>query len=76
MQEVYFLTRHIPFWAIPLTLVSLELAYMFWLKKKKSTVLFFLTVAAIGLISVSFYVWVGGPEKGVKYLKKAQQNYQ
>jgi hypothetical protein len=75
MQEIYFLARHIPFWAVPLIILGGEFAYFFWLKRKKSTVVFCLMIALIGLISTSFYVWAGGPEKSVKVLKKMHRDH-
>ncbi len=75
MQEVYFLTRHIPFWGVPLIILGAEFAYIFWLKKKKANAYFGLLLAFIGLCAIGFYVWAGGPEKSVKIIKKMHRNY-
>jgi hypothetical protein len=75
MQEIYFLARHVPFWAVPLIVLGGEFAYLFWLRKKKSTVVFCLLIAFIGFASISFYVWAGGPEKSVKFIKKMHREY-
>lgn len=75
MTEIYFLARHTPFWAIPLLVLGFEFAYIFWLKKKKKSALFCLSIAMIGLLSTSFYFWAGGPEKSVKILKKMHRDY-
>ncbi|HXH74590.1 MAG TPA: hypothetical protein VNJ08_06470 [Bacteriovoracaceae bacterium] len=69
MQEVYFLARHTPFWAVPLLVLGSEFAYMLWLKKKKKSSYAFLIVALIGLTATSVYYWAGGPEKTVKIIK-------
>jgi hypothetical protein len=74
MQEVYFLARHTPFWAIPLLVLGTEFAYLFWLRKKKSTVIFCLLIAFIGAVSTGFYIYAGGPEKSVKIIKKMQRD--
>jgi hypothetical protein len=37
MTEIYFITRHTPFWAIPIFVMSGEFGYLFWLKKKKKS---------------------------------------
>jgi hypothetical protein len=74
MQEVFFLARHIPFWAVPLIVLGGEFAYLFWLKKKKANVVFCLMIALIGLAATVFYVWAGGPEKSVKIIKKMQRD--
>jgi hypothetical protein len=75
MQEIYFLARHIPFWAVPLMVISGEFAYLFWLKKKKSTAVFCLFFVSIGLISTGFYIWAGGPERSVKVIKKWHRDH-
>jgi hypothetical protein len=75
MQEIYFLARHTPFWAVPLTILAAEFGYVFWLRKKKSTVVFCLMLALIGAISTGFYVWAGGPEKSVKIIKKLHRDH-
>lgn len=75
MQEIYFLARHAPFWGVPLLVLGLEFAYLFWLKKKKSGAILGVMVALIGLSVTVFYVWAGGPEKSVKVIKNLQQNF-
>ncbi len=69
MLEVFFLARHIPFWGIPFIILGGEFAYMFWLKKKRKSALFCLMFLLLGLGATTFYVWVGGPDKAVKYIK-------
>jgi hypothetical protein len=75
VQEVYFLARHVPFWAVPLIILGSEFAYLFWLRKKKATAVFCLMFTLIGALSISFYVWAGGPEKSVKILKKLHRDH-
>lgn len=75
MQELYYLARHVPFWAIPLIIMGGEFAYLFWLRKKKRSAIFCLIFAFIGFVSIIFYVWAGGPSKSVKVLKKMHRDY-
>lgn len=75
MQELYFLARHTPFWAVPLIVIGAEFGYIFWLKKKKGSVLICLSISFIGAIAVAYYVWAGGPEKSVKLLKNINIKY-
>jgi drug/metabolite transporter superfamily protein YnfA len=70
MVEIFFLARHIPFWAVPLIVLGGEFAYLFWLRKKKKSAALCVFVALLGLFAVIFYVWAGGPEKSVKVIKK------
>lgn len=75
MNEVYFLARHTPFWAIPMVVLSGEFGYMFWLRKKKKAAMLCITFALIGASASGFYFWQGGPEKSVKYLKKLHRDH-
>jgi hypothetical protein len=74
MQQVYFFTRHIPFWAVPLLVLGAEFGYLFWLRKKKKSATLCLMLALVGLMATSFYVWAGGPEKSVKFIKKMHRH--
>jgi hypothetical protein len=76
MQEIYFLARHTPFWAVPLIVLGGEFAYLFWLKRRKASVFLCLIIVLIGLSATSFYIWAGGPEKSVKILKTLHRNSQ
>jgi hypothetical protein len=70
MQEIFYLARHTPFWAVPLMVLGAEFGYLYWLKKKKLSALFCLLIAGLGTACVGFYMWAGGPEKTVKIIKK------
>jgi hypothetical protein len=74
MTELYFFARHTPFWAIPLLVLGAEFGYLFWLKKKKKMSTIFLMLSLVGLLCNIFYIWAGGPEKSVKYLKKMHRD--
>ena len=74
MQEIYFLARHTPFWSVPLIVLGGEFAYLFWLRKKKSAMLLCVGLAITGMLSTTFYVWAGGPERSVKVIKKLHLN--
>lgn len=75
MTEIYFLARHIPFWATALLVLGGEFGYLFWLRKKKKTATFCLMLALIGASCNVFYIWVGGPERAVTLIKKMQRDY-
>jgi hypothetical protein len=75
MNEIYFLARHTPFWAVPLIILGGEFAYLFWLKKKKKSASLSLMFAVMGLMCVLFYIWAGGPERSVKFIKKMHREY-
>tara|TARA_Y100000385_G_C12949973_1_gene575043 strand:+ start:704 stop:937 length:234 start_codon:yes stop_codon:yes gene_type:complete len=75
MDEIYFLTRYIPFWAIPGVMIGGEFAYLFWIRKKKKSTMISLTVASISFVCLIYYFWAGGPEKSVQYLMKLVRFY-
>lgn len=69
MQESLFLARHIPFWAIPLMLISAEMAYLFWLRRKKKLAILSVSLCLVAIGCNVFYIYAGGPEKSAKILK-------
>jgi drug/metabolite transporter superfamily protein YnfA len=75
MDEIYFLTRYIPFWAVPLLLIGGEFAYLFWVRKKKKWVTLCTMLAIISFCSLIYYWWAGGPEKSVQFLMKIVRFY-
>jgi hypothetical protein len=70
MNEVFFMVRHTPFWSVPLVILGLEFGYVYWLRKKKKASSIYLTLAFLGVLATSFYIWAGGPEKSVGVVKK------
>jgi hypothetical protein len=75
MVEIYFLARHIPFWATAMLVLGAEFGYLFWLRKKKKTATLCLMLALIGAGSNAFYIWVGGPERAVTLIKKMHRDH-
>lgn len=73
MQEIYFMARHVPFWAIPMVLIAGEFAYLFWLRRKLKWASLCVVLCLFGLLSNIFYIYAGGPEKSVKSIKRFQQ---
>ena len=75
MDVVYFLTRYIPFWAVPVFLIGGEFAYLFWVRKKQKWAAFCFALSSVSALSLVFYFWVGGPEKSVQYVMKIIRFY-
>ncbi len=63
MDTILFFIRHTPFWAIPIFIIALDFAYLYWLKSFKKVAFIFAFVAMLSLVSVIFYYWAGGPHK-------------
>lgn len=74
-DELYFLTRYAPFWSIPTFLIGSELAYLFWLRKKKKYASISFAIVLLCLFVTCFYYWAGGPEKSVVKVKSAVRYY-
>jgi len=75
MNEIYFLVRYTPFWAVPVLLIGLEFTYLFWLRKKRKAVYICLIISFVSIIALVYYYWAGGPEESVKLLMKAARYY-
>ena len=70
MDGIYFVTRYIPFWAIPTIIICLEFAYIYWLKSRKKIVFIFMSSASFSFLSLVFYYMSGGPEKSVQIIMR------
>lgn len=75
MTELYFIIRHTPFWATPIMILGAEFGYLFWLKKKKATVMLCMLLLLFGSICNCFYIWAGGPEKSVRVVRDWHRSY-
>ncbi len=62
MDIFIFILKYTPFWAIPLLMICLEFAYIYWLKSIKGVAKSFMAVVFICFISIVYYIWAGGPE--------------
>jgi len=47
-------------------IISAEFAYIFWLKSHVKVSVSFASAAAICLVMIIFYYWVGGPDHAVR----------
>jgi len=70
MTEFYFFMRHTPFWAFPMLVISLEFAYLFWLRKKKVGFKMCVFMILFSTVSLSWYYYAGGPDKAVRKFMK------
>ena len=75
MDQIYFLTRYTPFWAVPLLMIGGEFAYLFWVRKKKMWMLLCVASLTVSFVALIYYFWAGGPEKSVQYLMKLVRFY-
>jgi hypothetical protein len=70
-DTVLFIAKYIPFWSVPLGLISLHFAYTFWLKDYRDIAYFWLVITLFCLTMVILYFALGGPEGITKNLTQA-----
>ncbi len=61
MDILFFVLKYTPWWAIPIMVMSLQFAYLYWLKDYKPVSVLLGFLAAFCLIMLIFYILMGGP---------------
>ena len=61
LEGISFLITHTPFWAVPLLLISLNYAYIFWLKSYRDASFLFIFIGLFCSVFIVYYAWHGGP---------------
>jgi hypothetical protein len=74
-ELIIFFIRYIPFWAVPVIIISLPFAYVFWLKEIRLLTYFFIMTSFVALLFIAFWVWQGGPDKAVEFYFNAVRNF-
>jgi len=69
MDIIYFIIRYIPFWAIPLLMISLQFSYTYWLKNIKRITYLFVGSGGFAFFCIVYYYWAGGPVLAVSKLQ-------
>jgi hypothetical protein len=70
MDMIIFMLRYVPFWAVPLALISGEFAYIFWLKSMKRISSFFVVIFVFSVIFIGYYYYAGSPENSARIFLK------
>lgn len=65
---ILFTAKYIPFWAVPMALISLHFSYTFWLKDYRDIAYFWLGITLFCLTAVLIYFAMGGPDGITKIL--------
>jgi hypothetical protein len=61
-----FILKYIPFWAVPLALISLHFAYLYWLKDFREMAYVWGGISLFCLTCVGIYFALGGPDQIVQ----------
>ncbi|GAB4021357.1 MAG: hypothetical protein Fur0010_24370 [Bdellovibrio sp.] len=70
LDSFLFLLRYIPFWAIPVMMISIQFGYMYWLKEVPRAAYVCVVVAAICSLFIIYYLWAGTPDNSAQYFLK------
>ena len=60
---ILFLLRYIPFWAVPLGLISAHFTYLYWLKDYRDIAYFWAVIVLFCLTLVAVFLLMGGPDQ-------------
>lgn len=75
LEFIIFTIRYIPFWGVPMVLICLPFAYIFWLKDVRVLSAFFFILSCVSLAFIIFWVWSGGPDKSVQFFFEAVRTF-
>ena len=67
---IYFLLRFIPFWAIPVMLISMQFCYIYWLKEVRWIAFILGAVVLICLLLIIYYFYAGSPDNSAQYFQE------
>jgi len=65
-----FIVKFIPFWAVPMILISIHFAYLYWLKDFREMTYVWGAITLFCLTSIVLYFALGGPDQIVVTLLK------
>lgn len=75
IEFIIFFIRYIPFWCVPVILICMPFAYIFWLKDVRLLSYCFTFISFIALFLIVFWVWAGGPDLAVQFFFEGVRNY-
>ena len=62
LDILLFTLKYIPFWAIPMGLMSANFGYLYWLKDFREMAYVWAFIACFCLLSTGAYFFIGGPD--------------
>jgi dolichyl-phosphate-mannose--protein O-mannosyl transferase len=75
LDTLYFLFRYIPFWAIPLLMISMQFGYIYWIKEVREASYVLYSFAAICGFFLIYYIYAGSPDNSARILDDAIRNF-
>lgn len=75
MDIIYFIVKYIPFWSIPLILISVSFSLFYKDKEMFRPLVLFIFIGSMSFIALCYWVYAGGHEKSVKLLISLLDNF-
>lgn len=75
MDALYFLIRYTPFWGVPVGMIAVQFAYIYWLKDIRRISYLLVIVALFCLVCVILYLVAGGPDDSVKRFQELVSSF-
>ena len=66
LDILLFILKYIPFWAVPMGLMSAKFGYNYWIKDFKEMAYAWGAITLFCLTSVALYFVIGGPDQIVQ----------
>ncbi|MAF78696.1 MAG: hypothetical protein CME60_11065 [Halobacteriovoraceae bacterium] len=67
-DTLFFIFRYIPFWSIPLGMISLQFGYIYWIKEIRWVSYSFYATGFICFLFLSYYIYAGSPDDSARIL--------
>lgn len=58
---LFFVLKYTPWWSIPIMVMSLQFAYVYWLKDYRPVSVGLVFLAGFCLVMLALYILLGGP---------------
>ncbi|MBT3585466.1 MAG: hypothetical protein HN509_11215 [Halobacteriovoraceae bacterium] len=75
MDAVYFIFRYIPFWAVPLFIISCQFFYTYWLKDYRRAAYVFVASGVFSFVFLLYYIWAGSPDNSAGNLENFLRSF-
>lgn len=69
-----YLLKYIPFWAVPVLILSLQFGYIFYVKEIKKVYIPCFSLAVISSFLILYYLYAGSPVRSPGYFYQFIQN--
>lgn len=75
MDALFFLLRYTPWWSIPIILICMQFAYIYWLKDLWTYAYILWAAAFLCFLVLVYYVYAGSPDNAARYFDDFVRNF-